>query len=104
MVNQMLEDQVGSKSLEKGNEQLRGIHPTALHRDQNYGNNDAGCNLQTHLGSTGEPEIPAVDNLDVVICKTNCGKRSSCKDRDPNERVGEIGPEQCRHYDCDRNQ
>ena len=101
---QTLHHQIRSKLLDEGHDQLRRIHTVGLHRDQHHRNHDAGRDLQPQLRPSGQAQVSPVRHFGVVVGKSD-GREGACgKDRNPHEAIAQIGPEQGRDHNRNRDQ
>src|ERR1017187_1705188 len=96
--------QVGPKLLKEWNQQAGGVLSAILQGDERDGNHYAGRDLVTELGARGEAEIAAMDDLQVIVGETDGREGERGEHGDPDKRIAQIGPEQGRHQNCDRDQ
>src|SRR5208282_885615 len=66
-----LDHQVRVELLEEWNQQPGGILSTVLQNDQRNRNQDAGHGLKAQFGACGKAKVPVMNNLKVVIAKTD---------------------------------
>ena len=85
--------QIGTQALDEGNGQLRGEQLELREHDERDGDAGAGQPLPEQLGARGEAEVAPLDDLDVVVGKTDGAEGQRGKDGDPDEGIGGIGPE-----------
>ena len=90
--------------LDKRHHQLCRIQATVLHRDQCHRDQYTRQYLQAELHPCRQSKISFVDNLGIVVGKTDCRKSRSRKHRHPHEAVLQIRPQQRRHNNRNRNQ
>src|SRR6202521_5340459 len=101
---QSLDHQVRVELLEERHQQPGGILSAVLQSDQRDRDQDAGGSLIAQLGAGGKAEIAVMNDLKVVIGKTDRAEGHRGKHSDPNKRIAQIGPKQRRHQDGDRDQ
>src|SRR5205807_7032039 len=77
IVQQRLDHEVGAELLNERYQEPGRIHAPGLHRDQSYGNQDAGGGLKSQLGAGGQPEISSVNYLQVVVGESDSGECAS---------------------------
>ena len=70
-------------------------------RDADGSGGDA---LPQELGAGREAEAAALDDLDVVVGKTDGAEGERGKDSNPDEGIGRIGPEDCGEQDGDADE
>src|SRR5450631_414616 len=99
-----LNHQVRVELLEEGNDQRGGVFSAVLQDDHRNRNQNAGPDLKAQLGACGKAEIAAMNDLEVVVGKTNRTKRQRGKDRNPDEWIAQVCPQQCRHQNGDGDQ
>src|SRR5262245_20425815 len=92
------------KSLEKGNHQVSGVLSPDLHHHQDDSDRDADQELKHQFASTGQTEITMMNDLQVVVCKSDGGKENRGEGDDPDVLVRKIGPEQSWDNDGNRDQ
>jgi len=90
--------------LEEWDHQLGGVLSAVLQNDQHDRDHDAGRDLKAQLGAHGKAEIAAMNDFKVVVGKTDRTERQRGKHGDPDKRIAQVGPEQCRHQDGNGNQ
>jgi hypothetical protein len=96
--------EIGSKALEKRHHEMRGVDAFTPHGQQHHRNHHSGDDLQAHLLHRGQAEIPPLDNLDVVIGKTDRAEGQRGKHHQPDEGVGEVAPQQRGQKDGDADE
>src|ERR1035441_7564981 len=99
-----LDHQVRVELLEEWDHQPGGVLSAVLQNDQCDRNQDAGRGLKAQLGACGKAEIAVMNNFKVVVGKTDRTEGQRGKHRDPDERIAQVCPEQCRHQDGDGDQ
>ena len=90
--------------LKEGDNQVGGVFFVRLQRNQGCTDGQAGQDLQREFVPCSQPQIAAVDYLNVVIGKANGSEGQRGTNRQPDEFVGEIGPQDGRNHDGNHNQ
>src|ERR1700728_2240128 len=83
---------------------MGGVHALTAHGQQRQRNGHAGDDLQAHLLRRGKAQIPPLNNLDVVIRKTDSAKGQGGKHHQPDEGIGKVAPQQRGQEDGDTDQ
>ena len=99
-----LDHQVRMELLEEWDQQSGGIFSAMLQGDQCDGNHDAGSDLIAEFGARGEAEIAAMNDFEIIVGKSDGREGERGEDGDPDERIAEVGPEQCGHENRDGDQ
>ena len=90
--------------LKEGDNQVGGVFFVRLQRNQGCTDGQAGQDLQREFVPCSQPQIAAVDYLNIVIGKANGSEGQRGTNRQPDEFVGEIGPQDGRNHDGNHNQ
>ena len=93
--------QIGMQALDERNGELRGEHLELGERNERDGNAGGGEPLPEELGARGEAEVAPLDDLGVVVGKTDGAEGERGADGDPDEGVGGVGPEHGGQQDGD---
>src|SRR5690242_18154625 len=101
LVDEGTKDQIRPELLRKRNDEMRRVVGAGLEEDQRNRDQYAEKNLQRHLCSTGQTQVPLVDNLQIIIGKPDATECECRKHRDPYELIREISPQQRRYNDGD---
>ena len=101
---QRMDGEIGAKAFEKRNHEMGGVNALAPYEEQRDCNGAAGDDLQTHLLRRGKAEIPPLDDLDVVIGKTNCTEGQRGTHYQPDKGIGKVAPQQRRNKDGDTDE
>src|SRR6266849_2752563 len=104
MNRQSLDHQVRVELLEEWDQEPGGVLSAVLQSDQCDRNQDAGRPLKAQLGAGSKAEVAAMNNFKVVVGKTDRGEGHRGKHGDPDERIAQVRPEQCRHQNGDGDQ
>src|SRR6185312_11731368 len=96
--------QIGPEMLKKWNHQTCRIFAVAMQKKQQNGNQNGNSYLREYFGAEGKSKIAFVDDLDIVVRKTNTAKTNSRQNRQPDKRIREIAPQQRRHQHLHQNQ
>src|SRR5712692_3546242 len=104
MNRQSLDHQVRVELLEEWDQEPGGVLSAVLQSDQCDRNQDAGRPLKSQLGACSKAEVAAMNNFKVVVRKTDRGEGHRGKHGDPDERIAQVRPEQCRHQNRDGDQ
>ncbi len=91
---QRMDGEIGPKALEKRHHEMGGVHALTAHGQQHQRNGHAGDDLQAHLLRRGQAQIPPLDDLDVVIGKTDGAEGQRGKHHQPDEGIGKVAPQQ----------
>src|SRR5260370_19286674 len=70
-----------------------GEHPELLKDYERDGYSGSGQSLVSQFSPRCQPEVAALDDLDVVIRETDGAERCGGKYCDPDEWIGRIGPQ-----------
>src|SRR6185312_10575912 len=98
------ESQMRVKMLEERHAELGGVVALRLHGNERDGDGGGNEELRAELGPSGEAKVAPMDDLDVVIGKTDGSKGQRGTHGQPDERVGQIGPEQRGQQDGDTDE
>src|SRR6185437_7655289 len=82
------------KLFEERHHQPGRIHRAVLHGNKRYRNQYAGKNLESKFRARSQAEIPLVHSFGVVIGESDGSKGQGGKHSNPDEWIGEIGPQQ----------
>src|SRR5712692_180460 len=104
MNRQSLDHQVRVELLEEWDQEPGGVLSAVLQSDQCDRNQDAGRPLKSQLGACSKAEVAAMNNFKVVVRKTDRGEGHRGKHGDPDKRIAQVRPEQCRHQNGDGDQ
>src|SRR5215472_6139518 len=96
--------EVGPELLEKRDHQMRRVLARGRQQYQHQAHQARSQELQQELHPAREPQVSAVDDLDVVVGKANGSKSRGGKDRQPDIGVRQIGPQQRGNDDGYNNQ
>ena len=94
----------GRKRLKKRHHQVGGVHALTAHGEQHQRDGDSADDLQAHLLRRGQAEIAPLDDLDVIIGKTDGAEGQRGTHHQPDEGIGEIAPQQRRQKDGDTDE
>src|SRR3989338_4262222 len=102
-VQQRINHQVGPQLLEKGEQDVRRVE-RAAQGEQHAGNHHRGQHLERKLGLGAQAQAAAVDRLQVVVGEADSAVSHQGEERQPEERVGQVRPQQRGNHDGGKNQ
>ena len=76
----------------------------ALHADQDHGDGDTDKRLQSQLLHRGHTHAAPARHLDVIVGEADGAKGEGRAHHQPDEGIGEIAPQQCRHQNGDTDE
>ena len=90
--------------LDEGHGQLRGEKPELREDDECGRDRCRNDRLPEELGARGEAQVAPLDHLDVVVGKADGAEGKSGENRDPDEGICRVAPEQGRQNDGDHDE
>ena len=96
-LQQCIDRQIGPESFCEWHHEMRRVLPCRLHDHQHHRDQNACRDLQTQLRARSQAQIAMMDNLQVIVGKSNCSEGQSGNNGNPNVQVLEVRPEHGGH-------
>src|SRR5262249_34049601 len=103
-VQQRFNGKVRSKPFYERHHQVRGILTGRLHCNQYNRNYEADRDLEAKFGTSSKSQVAMMDDLQIIVCKSNRCECQGRKHDHPDVTVREVRPKQRWDDDCDHNQ